>query len=295
MSDAQKCLPDGKTLPRMGGMALRNGLLFVSERHWAAAVRDAAGVIRVASGVKPQMPNVTGREGSGGIPALRGLGRLGETLLVAAKAKADLPAAKMPIDVRRLAAALAASLGATAAIKALAPKSAVTQEVGAALASFVPAVITLKNSPVTGYHGAEHKVIGALEAAAAATAHPRSGGHALRDGVDSIGASKEHDRCGSNLVGPLLAATVVTNLLARSRAGRKTPAASAVGSAASLVFALEAFRWSAAHRDSVVSKALLFPGRMLQRVVTTTEPTAEQLEVGERAMSELLRLEGVKS
>lgn len=295
MSDAPRSLPNDGAFPRMGGMALRNGLLFVSERHWAAAVRDAAGVIRVASGIKPHVPSGSGRDGSGGVPVLTGLGRLAETFLVVAKAKADLPAAKLPIDVRRLAAALAASLGATAAIKALAPKSPVVQEVGAALASFIPAVVTLKNSPVTGYHGAEHKVIGAREAVARRMASPLAGGVDPTNIVDSLGASKEHDRCGSNLVGPLLAATVVTNLLARNRAGRKTPAASAVASVASLAIAMEAFRWSSAHKDSVVSKALLLPGRMLQRMVTTKEPTPEQLEVGERAMSELLRLEGLES
>ena len=42
-------------LPRMGGIALRNGVVLVSERHWAAAVRDAGGGISVASGRKPRL------------------------------------------------------------------------------------------------------------------------------------------------------------------------------------------------------------------------------------------------
>lgn len=38
---------------------------------------------------------------------------------------------------------------------------------------------------------------------------------------------------------------------------------------------------------------MMSPGRAVQKLVTTKEPTAEQLEVGERAIAELLRLEGV--
>ena len=40
---------------RLGGMALRNGLLVHGPTHWAAAVRDDAGEIQVASGRKPQL------------------------------------------------------------------------------------------------------------------------------------------------------------------------------------------------------------------------------------------------
>ena len=35
---------------RLGGMALRNGLLVHGPTHWAAAVRDDAGEVRTASG-----------------------------------------------------------------------------------------------------------------------------------------------------------------------------------------------------------------------------------------------------
>ena len=40
---------------RLGGMALRNGLLVHGPTHWAAAVRTDAGQIKVASGPKPDL------------------------------------------------------------------------------------------------------------------------------------------------------------------------------------------------------------------------------------------------
>ena len=50
--------PDAGDAPRklrLGGMALRNGLLVHGPAHWAAAVRDDAGAIQVASGRKPKL------------------------------------------------------------------------------------------------------------------------------------------------------------------------------------------------------------------------------------------------
>ena len=38
---------------RLGGMALRNGLLVHGPTHWAAAVRTKGGEVKVASGRKP--------------------------------------------------------------------------------------------------------------------------------------------------------------------------------------------------------------------------------------------------
>jgi uncharacterized protein YqhQ len=301
----------------MGGIALKNGLILVSEKHWAAAVRDAAGIISVASGLKPQVPvgakpGVAGTSGAGagGIPVVRGLGRFAETLMVLAQAKMNLPGAELPLEGGRILAALGASLGANAALRALAPKSALVQEVGGALAAFIPAVVALKNSPISGYHGAEHKVIGAREAlarvgSAASSAAAAAGGAASKAGAagtraagaapgadGAASASKEHDRCGSNLIGPYLLATVGTNLLARGRRGQKTPAAAAIAGAASLGLALEALRWATNHGDNTLAKIMLAPGRLVQKRLTTSEPTADQLEVGQRAMDELLRLEG---
>jgi hypothetical protein len=312
----------------MGGIALKNGLILVSERHWAAAVRDADGSISVASGNKARLPGsgekgeagqcaapaagrVTGQAagaGAGrgavraagapekplGVPVIRGLERFAETILVLGTVKRYLPNARLPLEGGRVLAALAASLAATSAVRAFAPKSAVVQETGTALASFLPAVLALKGSAISGYHGAEHKVIGGREAALRAAAKSGVEQCEAEQTIvtgDSAAATKEHDRCGSNIVGPYLLATIATNLLARGHKGAKTPAAQAVAGAASLGLALEALRWSSRHGDHILAKLMMSPGRLIQKTLTTSEPSSDQLEVGERALTELMRLE----
>jgi hypothetical protein len=305
--------------PRMGGIALKNGLILLTERFWAAAIREADGRISVASGKKTRLPGGAAAEytsdspgqrqhaigsrgraddrvtfrrkrqlGGAGVPLLRGLGRFGETLMVLGLVKSRLPNAALPLESGRVSMAFAASLAATSLVKVVAPRSALAQETGAALAAFLPAVLALKNSSVSAYHGAEHKVIGGRETALRATA--RSDADEVVIG-DSAAAAKEHDRCGSNLVGPYMLATVITNLIARKGLGRSTPASSAVAGAASLGIALEAMRWASEHSNSILARGLLLPGRAIQKRLTTSEPTNAQLEVGERALAELMRLE----
>ena len=59
---------------RLGGMALRNGLLVHGPTHWAAAVRDRRGQIQVASGRKPSF----GGRATEGVPGVRGVTKLAE-------------------------------------------------------------------------------------------------------------------------------------------------------------------------------------------------------------------------
>jgi hypothetical protein len=304
-----------EVLPRMGGIALKNGLVLVSDDYWAAAIRQGDGKIGVASGRKTRLPSgrsrrgrvprgaSTGRRpapGAGaqlqvgdlqGLPLLRGLARFAETLLVVAQVKLRMPEAELPLEGGRVAAALAAAYAATATVRTFGPKSNIAQETGAALAAFVPAVLSLKNSTISGYHGAEHKVIAGREAELrAAAAGVPNAAHAGQASA-AVSAPKEHDRCGSNIVGPLLFTTIAANVLIRGKSGRMTPAGSAVAGAVSLGAALEALRWATRHGDSLAARLLMSPGRIIQKTLTTSEPTPQQLEVAERAMKELLRLE----
>ena len=87
-------------------------------------------------------------------------------------------------------------------------------------------MLSLKNSTISGYHGAEHKVIAGREAEMRAAAAgvpyvPRR----RRSGAAAASAPKEHERCGSNLVGPLLFTTIAANVLLRGKSGRMSPAA----------------------------------------------------------------------
>ncbi|MDQ3092863.1 MAG: hypothetical protein M3R46_14645, partial [Actinomycetota bacterium] len=96
--------PEGKL--RLGGMALRNGLLVHGPTRWAVACRRGDGSIGVASGRKPKVPGVDK------VPGLRGVARLGEAMAVIPLAKRGLPEARLPFaDARVLGAMAAASLG----------------------------------------------------------------------------------------------------------------------------------------------------------------------------------------
>ena len=91
---------------RLGGMALRNGLLIHGPTSWAAAARDDAGEIQVASGPKPAIaPELAVR-----VPLLRGPLRLAEAFILIPMVRLRLRAARLPFeDVRVIAAMLIAS------------------------------------------------------------------------------------------------------------------------------------------------------------------------------------------
>jgi uncharacterized protein YqhQ len=56
--------------------------------------------------------------------------------------------------------------------------------------------------------------------------------------------------------------------------------------------ATEAFGWMTRHPDNPVARTMQRPGYELQRIAATREPTADELEVAETALHEVLRLEG---
>ena len=72
-------------------------------------------------------------------------------------------------------------------------------EAAAAVVSFMPALFALRGGELAAYHGVEHKAIGAYEA----------GDEDARD------ATKEHERCGSHLVAPMLVSNLAGTLLLR--------------------------------------------------------------------------------
>ena len=89
--------PEGKL--RLGGMALRNGLLVHGPTHWAAAVRAPNGDVKVASGHKPDL----GSRASERVPGIRGVVKLAEAIAVIPLVKRALPEARLPMqDVRTL-------------------------------------------------------------------------------------------------------------------------------------------------------------------------------------------------
>jgi len=253
---------------RLGGMALRNGLLVHGPTHWAAAVRLRGGGIKVASGRKPDL----GADATERIPGLRGVTKLAEAFALLPIVKRRLPEARMPVQDARTIAAMGAATLAGKVIRATGGRT-LAREAALAAISFAPAVLSVRGD-LASYHGVEHKAIGAYE-----------------EGGESAEASKEHDRCGSNLVAPLLATTALGSAAAR-RAGMSGPAVDGAIAIGSVAVAVEVFRWSERHAQSGLSRALRRPGRELQRLFATREPSSEQLEVGKAALAEILRREG---
>src|SRR6266545_7215981 len=165
---------------RLGGMALRNGLLVHGPTRWAAAVRTDAGELKVASGPKPRW------RGADGVPGVRGVARLAEAFAVVPLVKRALPEARLPFqDGSVLAVAGGASLAGTLVRRRL---HGAGGEAAAGALSLAPALFALRGGEVAAYHGVEHKAIAAYETGAA----------------DAAEAAKEHDRCGSHLVTPML-------------------------------------------------------------------------------------------
>jgi uncharacterized protein YqhQ len=255
---------------RLGGMALRNGLLVHGPTYWAAAVRTDDGELKVASGRKPDL----GGRAAERVAGLRGVLKLAEAMAVIPLVKRALPEAKLPMqDVRTLGAMGVAALGGHA-IRSSGART-IGREAAVAVLSAAPALMALRGGELAAYHGVEHKAIGAYEQGEA----------------DARAASKEHDRCGSHLMAPLLAANLAGTALLRRAVEKPSPLAGAAVQLASIGAAVEVFAWSERHGDTALARALRRPGHELQRVLGTREPTDEQLEVGRAALAEILRAE----
>ncbi|HYN91405.1 MAG TPA: DUF1385 domain-containing protein [Thermoleophilaceae bacterium] len=262
---------------RLGGMALRNGLLVHGPTHWAAAVRTDDGELKVASGCKPDL----GGRAAKRLPGIRGVVKLAEAMAVIPLVKRALPEARLPMqDLKTLGAMGAAALGGQA-IRGAGARArgarTVGREAAVALVSLAPALLALRSGDLAAYHGVEHKAIAGYE-----------------DGADAADADKEHDRCGSHLVAPMLTAAALGNVAVR-RAGLRGPAAEAAIGLGSAAVAVEVFAWGERHPDSTLTRLMRRPGFEIQRVVGTREPTAEQLEVGRAALEEILRVEGAEA
>jgi uncharacterized protein YqhQ len=135
----------------------------------------------------------------------------------------------------------------------------------------MPAVLTLRSGELAAYHGAEHISIGSYE-------------HGKR-------ATREHERCGGHLVGPLVATSAVGNALATLAPERMRRQAQAAAQLGAIAAATELFGWMTRHPSHPLAQALAKPGHELQHRFSTAEPTADQLEVAEAALKACLELE----
>jgi uncharacterized protein YqhQ len=251
-------------------MALRNGLLIHGPTAWAAAARAPDGSIKVASGDKPSFA-----PRAGSLPLLRGPLKLAEAFAVVPLARRRLPEARLPFEDPRV---LVAAIVATAAggILRRGEETSPTRESVAAVIGLLPAAVALRGTELAAYHGVEHKAIGAYE-------QGRS---------DASEVAKEHERCGSHLIAPLLVLSVAGQLAVErllERPGRTARLAAGIGAVS---IAVELFAWCERNPDAAIARIVRRPGTEIQRLFATREPTSAQLEVGAAALDAVLTREG---
>jgi uncharacterized protein YqhQ len=250
---------------RLGGMALANGVLVHGPNAWACAVRLPDGTLRVESSPKRF------RSADVRSPLLRGPAKLAEVFLLLPEVRRRVPDARLPFEKPRVLTAMVASAALAGLARGSRSLTPAARELVATVASLAPAALALRGGELAAYHGAEHISIGTYEHGEA--------------------REKEHERCGSHLLGPLVATMVVGNALAARAPVHLRSAARGAATFGAVAASTEIFNWMVRHPDNRLSKALAKPGHELQHRLATAEPTAQQLEVAEAALAACLRLE----
>jgi uncharacterized protein YqhQ len=248
---------------RLGGMALANGVLVHGPTSWACAVRTSDGEIKVAAERKRVSSGVES-------PLLRGPLKLLEAVAFLPRLKRVLPEAKLPFERASVIGAMVGSAVVVQGIRRTRLADA-TKELIGGLVTVLPAVLSLREGSLAAYHGAEHIAIGSYE-------HGEV-------------RAREHERCGSHLVGPMLVTAAVGNVLAAKAPPRFRQAARGATTVGAVAVATELFRWMQSNPDHPLARALARPGHELQHRFATAEPTPAQLEVAEAALRACLELE----
>ena len=260
---------------KVGGQALADGVLMRTSRAWAIARADGS----VEAG--PIAPSPFAR-----IPVLRVIGALGGALKLAVSRGllgrgADGAATPKNTAAKRLNRRLLIIL---AVLEAVALAFALTIEgdlptsgLAGIAATVAPWAITLAAMRLATpkalwrYHGAEHKAVSAYEQ-----------GADMADTAATLRAGQRvHDRCGTNLVFILLAATVAAR-------GHVTGLLQVPMFLAFVGVAAEAITLAAKRPQNPAARLLLVGGKALQRYVTTAEPTAAEQKTANLALTACL-------
>ncbi len=255
----------GEEKIRLGGMALENGVLVHGPSAWACAVRLPDGSLKVASRRKRLLGSSVDR------PLVRGPARLLDALLLLPRVKRELPQARFPFERPGVLGAVLASSVVVRVVKSSPSLTPAARELAGGLVALTPALLALRGGDLAAYHGAEHIAIGTYE--------------------QDAPAPREHERCGSHLIGPLVVTSALGAGLAARAPGRFRRPAALAASVAAVAAATELFGWMVRHPEHPAAKALARPGHELQRRFSTAEPSAEQVEVAEAALAACLELE----
>ena len=285
-----------------GGQAVMEGVMMRGERHWAVCVRSPSAELVVHC---EPLTDAVYRSRVLRWPFLRGLIRLWDSLGLGLRAliwSADVALGEDekvsfagPLAWGTVALSLALGVGLFVLLpmflvgsldqRIASPLLTNIAEGGVRLLLFVGYIAGIGLMPdvrrVFAYHGAEHKTINAYEDGA-----PLEPATVAR-------YSRAHTRCGTGFVlGVVVIFVFVSTLLGRP------PLVLRLLSRIVLIpvvagLSYEFLRLVARyHRRSTLARALAAPGLALQRL-TTREPDLEMLEVGIRALAEVLRAEGL--
>lgn len=253
--------------PKVGGQALADGVLMRAGAVWAVARLDGS----LEMGRLPE-------NRWGGVPLLRVVTALGPALSRGLRAMgASGRNRALPRRVRwALPLFVAAPLLANAALARLLGVPAVwgwQSGVTAVLlvATQLVALRAVMPASMWRFHGAEHKAVAAYEAGADL------------DDLDAVlAAPRVHNRCGTNVVAVLIAACLLP-----------VPSGGAAGIAMFvLLFAVsvEVVTLAARRPRVLASRVVLSGGHLLQRWITTSEPTREEQAVGVKALQACLAM-----
>src|SRR4051794_40635408 len=242
------------SLPRLGGMARPNGVVIVSERHWAFAGVDGS----LREGRMPHPPEALQR-----LPLARGLVRLWSSLAPVLR-----PGGVAPSRERYL--ILTAVLAPLGLAFVGGPWSA-----AAGIVLSLLLLVTILRGRALHLHGAEHRAIAAVEERRLSSTW--SG---------AATPSRFSPRCGTNFAALALPVTFFLDRVLPLGAAFWSPVVVLVFS---LAFTMEL--WRLVQKSSRrFWHAFLVPGLALQRL-TTREPRLDETQVALCAVAAVLRRE----
>jgi uncharacterized protein YqhQ len=252
---------------RLGGMALQNGVLVHGPTSWGVAVRSSDGELRVASGRKPHLAPAARMR----FPVLRGPIALAEAFALLPLVRRRLPQVRFPFERPAVLGSIAVSTFVARGLRrsGLSPGG---REVAAAAVTLLPAALALRGPGLAAYHGAEHVSIGTYE----------NGGRR---------APKEHPRCGSQLIAPMLVSSLAANVVVARVPAPVRGVARLLGTTAAVGASVEVFAWMTRNPEHPLARALARPGFEVQRRLSTAEPSEAQVEVADAARDACLALE----
>jgi uncharacterized protein YqhQ len=242
------------SLPKLGGMARPNGVVIVSERHWAFAT--STGELH-----EGEMPSRRSRAAR--LPLVRGLMQLVGSMSPLVRGRG---VARLRERLFLLAALLTPFL-----FFALPDRL----ELPAGILTTVLIIVWLFRGRTLRLHGAEHRAIAAAEARSL-----------VATWTGDARPTRFSPRCGTNFAALAIPVTTLFDRLAPSFA----PPALTGALVAVLSIGVTMELWKAVQHPSGLLRGLLLPGLALQRV-TTREPELADTQVALRAVASVLRRE----